>query len=155
MKKGIFALLFCLGVFICGTAQTKQKSIQELFYLMKDDSTSTKIMDSIMSIIANKTNQEMDSTTRANSKTKMKAMISSVSKIIAKVKEDRLNLYDRYFTQDEINQMIVFYKSPAGRKYVRMKPEITKEIVLKVMKEYLPEMEQEKKAKQREQKEDD
>jgi uncharacterized protein len=155
MKKGTFVLFFCLGVFTGSYAQTKKESIKELFHLMRDDSTSTKIMDSIMPMIANKTNQEMDSTTRAKSQEKMKAMISSVSKIIAKVKEDRLNLYDRYFTQDEIKEMIVFYKSPVGHKYIHVKPVIIKEIVMKVMKEYLPEMEKEKKAKQGKEKEED
>jgi len=43
--------------------------------------------------------------------------------------------------------MIVFYKSPAGRKYVRTTPEITKEIVMKVITEYLPQMEKDKKDK--------
>jgi len=147
MKKVTIVLLFCLGVFTGSMAQTKQESIRELFHLMRDDSTSLKIMNSMVPMLTQKTSQDMDSTARTKSQESMKSIMAAVTMIIAKVKDDRLKLYDRYFTQDEINEMIVFYKSPAGRKYVSVKPEITKEIVMKVFKEYLPEMEKEKKAK--------
>jgi len=155
MKRVTFVLFFCLGVFSFSTAQTKQESIQELFHLMKDDSTSRKMMETIMPMFTKKSNQEMDSTAKAKSQESMQAMMEMVKKIISKVKEDKLKLYDRYYSQEEINELIVFYKSPAGRKYVRVTPEITKEIVMKVVKEYLPQMEKDKKAKQEKQEEAD
>ncbi len=43
--------------------------------------------------------------------------------------------------------MIVFYKSPAGQKYVSTNPEITKELVMKVMQEYVPAMKESMKKK--------
>jgi len=122
MKKVTIVLLFCLGVFTGSMAQTKQESIRELFHLMRDDSTSLKIMNSMVPMLTQKTSQDMDSTARTKSQESMKSIMAAVTMIIAKVKDDRLKLYDRYFTQDEINEMIVFYKSPAGRKYVSVKP---------------------------------
>ena len=122
---------------------------------MKDDSTTTKIIHSMMPMFVKGMDQKMDSTVKAKSQEKVKAIMEMVKKIIVKVREDKLNLYDKYFTREEIDDMIAFYKSPVGRKYVSMKPEITKEIVMKVMKEYLPEMEKEKNAKQEKQKEAD
>jgi len=154
MKKRAFVLFFCLGVFTFSFGQTKKDSIRELFHLMKDDSTTTKVMDSLMPLLTKKMNQETDSTAKAKAQVKMKAMMEMVKTVISKVKEDRLNLYDQYYTQQDIDDMIVFYKSPAGRKYVRITPIITKEIVMKVLKEYLPQMENDKKEIKEEQKEE-
>jgi uncharacterized protein len=147
MKKVTFILFFCLGIVTCSFGQTKRDSIKELFHLMKDDSTTKKVTDSLMPLLTKKMGMEKDSTAKAKSQEKMKAMLEMVKTIISKVKEDRLNLYDKYYTQQDIDAMIVFYKSPAGRKYVRTTPEITKEIVMKVITEYLPQMEKDKKDK--------
>jgi len=146
MKKVTFALFFCFGVFTCMYGQTKKDTIKELFQLMKDDSTSTKLMDSLLPVLTQKGNQEMDSTAKAKVQEKIQAIMIPVKKIIQRVQEDRLNLYDKYFTQEEIDDMIAYYKSPAGRKFVHMKPEITKEIVMKVITEYLPEMKKDMKG---------
>jgi hypothetical protein len=141
MKKGTLLLLFCLGIFAHTYSQTKQESIKELFHLMKDDSTSTKMMEGMMpAFMGQKMNQEMDSTAKAKAQEKMKVIMESVKKMITLIKDDKMKLYDKYFTQAEINDMIAFYKSPTGRKYVSTSPEITKEIMMKVMKEYVPEM---------------
>ena len=148
-------MFFCLGAFTFSFGQTKKDSIRELFHLMKDDSTATKVMDSLMPLLTKKMNQEKDSTAKAKVQVKMKAVMEMVKTIISKVKEDRLNLYDKYYTQQDIDAMIVFYKSPAGRKYVHTTPEITKEIVMKVIKEYLPQLEKDKKDKRAEQKEEE
>ena len=155
MKKGAFVLFFCLGAFTFSFGQTKKDSIRELFHLMKDDSTATKVMDSLMPLLTKKMNQETDSTAKVKAQVKMKAVMEMVKTVISKVKEDRLNLYDQYYTQQDIDEMIVFYKSPAGRKYVRITPIITKEIVMKVIKEYLPQLEKDKKDKRSEQKEEE
>jgi len=147
MKKRTFALFFCLVLFTCSYAQTKQESIKELFHLMKDDSTATKMLDTLMPLFTQKTNQEMDSTAKAKSQEKLKGLMDMVMKIIVQVKEDKLKLYDQYYTQEEINDLIAFYKSPVGRKYVHVSPEITKAIVMKVIKEYVPEMQKSMKDK--------
>jgi hypothetical protein len=43
--------------------------------------------------------------------------------------EDMLILHDKYFTQEEINDFIHFYKTPLGQKYINSTPEITKEMM--------------------------
>ena len=148
-------MFFCFGAFTFSFGQTKKDSIRELFHLMKDDSTATKVMDSLMPLLTKKMNQQTDSTAKVKAQVKMKAVMEMVKTVISKVKEDRLNLYDKYYTQQDIDAMIVFYKSPAGRKYVHTTPEITKEIVMKVIKEYLPQLEKDKKDKRAEQKEEE
>jgi uncharacterized protein len=36
-------------------------------------------------------------------------------------------IYNKYFTQKEIKQLIDFYQSPVGKKFVKVQPEIMKE----------------------------
>jgi hypothetical protein len=148
MKKVTWILFFCIGVFTYSYAQTKEESIRELFHLMKDDSTATKMLTTMLpTMMGNKMNQAVDSTAKAKTQATMKVIMESVQKMIASVKEDKVKLYDKYFTQEEINNMITFYKSPAGRKYVSVTPEITKEITMKIIQKYVPEMKEEMKAK--------
>jgi uncharacterized protein len=39
-----------------------------------------------------------------------------------------VSIYDKYFTDDDIRQMIQFYESPVGRKLVDKQPDITKDV---------------------------
>jgi hypothetical protein len=148
MKESTLILVLVIGLFSFSYAQTKEASIRKLFHLMKEDSTATKMLNSMLpAIVGNKMNQSMDSTEKAKTQATMKLIRESVKKIIALVKEDKVKLYDKYFTLEEINSMIMFYKSPAGRKYVSVTPEITKEITMKIIQRYLPEMKEEMKEK--------
>jgi uncharacterized protein len=152
MKRVTFVLFFCIGIFAGSYSQTKQESIKELIHLMKNDSAAIKVVNSMLPMLEKKMSQEMDSTAKAKTKESMKVAMESVKKIINLVREDKAKLYDQHFTQKEIDEMIVFYKSPVGRKYVSETPEITKELVIKVVKDYLPEMQKAMKAKKAEQK---
>jgi len=49
-------------------------------------------------------------------------------------------IYDKYFTEKEIKDFIVFYKSPSGQKYLSLSPEIMKEFMGTMMQKYMPEM---------------
>lgn len=155
MKKLTFVLFFCFGFLACTYSQTKQESIRELFQLMKQDSTVMKTFDSLAPMLAQKGNQPMDSVAKAKAEGSMMMVKGMVKVIISMVTEDKIKLYDRYYTQDEINQLIAFYKSPIGRKYVDTTPEITKDIVMKVLKDYLPDMQKKMNPKPEGQKDGD
>ncbi|MFT3752304.1 MAG: DUF2059 domain-containing protein [Paludibacter sp.] len=49
-------------------------------------------------------------------------------------------LYDKYFTEQDIKDFIVFYKSPAGQKYINVMPEITKYMMTNMMTNIIPGM---------------
>ena len=150
MKKLTFVLFFCFGLLTCGYSQTKQESIKELFQLMKQDSAIMKTFDSLIPMIAQKENQPMDSVAKEKAEGSMMMFRGMVKVIISMVNEDKIKLYDRYYTQDEINQLIAFYKSPIGRKYVTTSPEITKDIVMKILKD-LPDLKKKMNPKPEEQ----
>lgn len=142
MKKLTLVLFICLGVLANSFSQTtkKQELIKELFTVMQSDSANDKVMNSILPALMNQNqSQPKDSASVEKAKQVMSVVMETVKGLIEKVNADKVELYDKYFTEKEIKQMIAFYKSPAGKKYVETKPEITKEIVAKIMKDYLPE----------------
>jgi len=138
MKKLTFVLFFCFGLLASSFSQTKQESIRELFHLMKQDSALIKAFDTFGPMLAQKKNQPMDSVAKAKEQESMKQLMVIVKKVVDLVTEDKVKLYDQHYTQNEINDLISFYKSPVGRKYVATTPEITKDVVMKVLTEYLP-----------------
>jgi uncharacterized protein len=45
------------------------------------------------------------------------------------VEQIQLMLYDKYFTEEDLKALIVFYQSPAGSKFIRVTPQIARESV--------------------------
>ena len=140
MKKVTFALFFCFGLLTSTYSQTKQESIRELFQLMRQDSAVLKSFDSLAPMFIHKRNQPMDAEAKAKSQETINMLRQMTKVIIDMVTEDKVKLYDKNYSQEEINKLIEFYKSPVGQKYVNTTPGITNEIMTKVLKEYLPEL---------------
>lgn len=141
MKKTVFVLFLCISVFTNGFSQTKQESIKELFHIMKNDSMMNKMLDSMVPTMAGQMQSEMkDSVTRARSTDIMNISMQAVKGFIPQMMDDMALIYDKYFTEKEIKDFIVFYKSPSGQKYLNLSPEIMKEFMGTMMKKYMPEM---------------
>jgi len=51
-----------------------------------------------------------------------------------------VDLYDKYFTQSEINDYITFYKSPSGQKFLKATPDLQKDMMNILMQKYMPDM---------------
>ena len=68
--------------------------------------------------------------------------ISEEAKLMSKnlLEEEMLALYDKHFTHQEIKDLIWFYESPTGKKIIEKSPELTKEIMTKMMSKHLPEL---------------
>ena len=140
MKKGFLAFAFCLLIVSGSFAQTKQESIKQLFHIMKTDSITEQMFTSILSPMINQT-QLKDSVSQAHFKEKMNSMMQIMKNISKRMlNEDMLILHDKYFTQEEINDFIYFYKTPSGQKYINSTPEITKEMMTIMMQKYMPEI---------------
>jgi hypothetical protein len=39
-------------------------------------------------------------------------------------------IYDKYYTETDIDQLIEFYKSPVGKKMIEVQPQLTQESML-------------------------
>ena len=141
MKISIFLVLFSLcfssGVF----AQSKQESIKELFLIMKNDSMMNKMLDSMVPSMAKQMQlQVKDSVASAISVNIMNVSMQTVKGFIPQMMDDMALIYDKYFTEKEIKDFIVFYKSPSGQRYLSLSPEIMKEFMGTMMQKYMPEI---------------
>jgi uncharacterized protein len=63
------------------------------------------------------------------------------------INEDMVTLYDKYYTQNEINDFIIFYKSPSGQKFTKVSPDIQKDLMMVMMQKYMPEIQKTIKTK--------
>ena len=152
MKKVILVLMFCLPVLMTNSfSQTKQELIKELFKLMQQDSMMDKMFSSMIPSIMNQMKSQFptkDSLANVRSNEMMKFTLQTVKEITKKMDdEDMVGLYDKYFSQSEINDYIVFYKSPSGQKLLKVTPDVTKDIMMIMMQKYMPEIQNTIKAK--------
>jgi hypothetical protein len=142
MKKVILAAAFCFFAFVSGYSQTKQESIKELFKVMQTDSLMAKTFDAIISgSMANFQGITKDSAANAASNVMMKSMMKNLKVMMKKmIDEDMVSLYDKYFTQNDINAYITFYNSPSGQKFLKVTPDLQKDLMNVMMKKYMPEI---------------
>lgn len=150
MKKVILVLMICIPS-LMGYSQTKQESIKELFHVMQQDSIMDKMFSSMIPSMINQMKSqhpENDSLANARSNEMMKAMMQTTRLIMKKMMdEDMVALYDKYFSQKEINDYIAFYKTPSGQKFIKVTPDISKDLMEIMMQKYVPEIQNAVKTK--------
>jgi len=149
MKKSIFLLLLSVCFFLTGFAQTtKQESIKELIHIMRNDSMMNKTIDSMIPVMVNQMQSQMkDSTAKARSMEIATMAMESAKEMMPKMMDEMATSYDKYFTEQEIKDFITFYNTPAGQKYISVMPEMMKDLMGNMMKNYIPEMKKSMDAK--------
>ena len=149
MKKVILVSVFCFVAFINGYSQTKQASIKELFHVMQTDTLMDKMFTSMIpGMLKQMQGQITDSVSRTRAEEMTNSVIETIKGISKKmIDEDMVVLYDKYFTQNEINDFISFYKTPSGQKFIKVSPDIQKDLISIMMQKYMPEMQNAMKAK--------
>ena len=157
MKK-IIVIIATLTAFIDGQAQTQQKkeSIKLLFHLMKQDSLIDKTIDVMTASMSQMTARFKDSTVNtdtANSvdmnelsinmnRTMAKSMERTKEVMKKLMDEEMVDIYDKYFTQQEINDFIAFYRSKSGQKMIDRIPDIQKDAMTIISKKFTSEFQQ-------------
>lgn len=56
--------------------------------------------------------------------------------------EDMTVLYDKYYTESDIKDLVTFYKSTAGKKMIAISPDLNKEMMMILVTKYIPEIQQ-------------
>lgn len=145
MKKNILVLMFCLPVFISNSySQTKQESIRELLKVMHQESIIDKMYISVIPSMMSQIKSQFpanDSIANVRSNERMKSSMQNIKNITKKMlDEDMVEIYDKYFTQSEINDYIAFYKSPSGQKFILTTPDVSRDLMTIMMQKYMPEI---------------
>ena len=145
MKKIILFVLAISSFTIHSTAQSKKESIKVLFKLMQQDSIVKKTFDvmtsSMIASVATEMNDSADQKMQA--KIMAKSMEASQKIAMKMINEDLVDIYDKYFTQEEINDFIVFFKSKSGQKMVSRSTDIQKDVMQIMTAKYTPDIQAE------------
>jgi hypothetical protein len=142
MKKPILLVIIFVATTFTSFSQTKRESIKELFHLMQTDSTMEKTFAAIVPAIMTQIPKEYKDSTKLAQMTQFMNSLFTSSKVMCKkmLDEDLVVIYDKLFTENEINDLIVFYKTPTGKKMIEKLPEMQKEITTMLMQKYMPEL---------------
>ena len=117
---------------------TKKENIKNLFILMHQDSLIIKTIDAMtssmvktMSMVFNDTiytNHGVD-VSKISQKLMERSMKRSKENALQLLNEDMVDIYDKYFTVEEIEDFAVFYRSKSGQKLLNQTPAISKDVM--------------------------
>ena len=132
MKKLFIILMLIFSMSITGfSAETsKQKKIKELFQIMDIQATTNEMSQMILN----------DTGNMSLSKNQRAALQKEMQSMMDYVLNKQAELYDKHFTEQEIDDILNFYKTPAGKKIIEETPKITKELFTDLMENYYPDM---------------
>ena len=132
MKKLFIITLLIFSMCITGfSAETpKQKKIKELFQVMDIQATTNEMSQMILN----------DEGSMNLSKNQKAALQKEMKSMMDYVLNKQAELYDKHFTEQEIDDILNFYKTPAGKKVIEETPKITKELFTDLMENYYPDM---------------
>ena len=115
MRRFVFAVLFVVGMGVSGVfGQTKNDDIVKLLRVSGADKMSSQIFDAMIA-------QFKPLAPNANwAEIKRKANLDGLL-------YECVPVYDKYYTHDDIKQLIKFYESPLGKKLVETSPLVMNE----------------------------
>ncbi len=155
MKKLTLIFTICLMSILSAQAQSKHESVLKLINLMQQDAMVDKMFEGMSSSFsAQLQSQAKDSAAQVKAKAMMDAMFGSIKGITKKlINEDMVTLYEKYFTETDIQSYIRFYQSPSGKKMITVMPDMQKDIMNIMMTKYIPELKTTMEKKEKELKE--
>ena len=153
MKKLLLIAVFSLFAANALFAQkAKKETVQELMNVMQIDSTMDKTFSTMIpSLISSMKDMYLDSNKSDAYNDGFSEMYDALtSELLPIIKgitkkmldEDFVEMYQKFFTEQEINDFIKFYKSPAGHKYIEVTPQMTTEMTGIMMRKYMPLMQE-------------
>lgn len=145
------ALFFTLTTQGYSQDSTKKEKIKTLFALMHQDSLMIKTIDAMTtSMVKNMTAMFKDTSytkmgidiSKMTQKLMEKSMQRSKENAMKLLNGDMVDIYDKYFTMQEIDDFSVFYKSKSGQKMLNQMPDITKDIMTVMTTKYQTDFQQ-------------
>ena len=120
MKKSLLILSFCILTFSANAQNsTKTEKIKQLLELTGSGKLGIQMMNQMMSSFKN-----------SYSKVNEQFWEDFKSEINANDIENMiLPIYDKYYTESDIDQLITFYNSPIGKKMINTMPLVMQESI--------------------------
>jgi hypothetical protein len=146
MKRLAFllCLLFCLPPTAHADAASKHAKVQEMLELLRIDRAMDQVMNMVQQQATADTNAQL---TGKGASEDQKARVDAFQKQLFQFVEDQIgwksmqndyiDMYSQTFTEDEIDGILAFYKSPAGAALIAKTPELTSKASVLVAKKML------------------
>lgn len=144
MKNVILTFSLVLIICLSGYSQTKQENLKELFTIMQIDKIMDKMYSSMIPVMQAQMKKVVpDSLQTSELKVKMDGTMKVVMEESKKMASDFLNndmigIYDKNFSEQEVKELLAFYKSPIGLKMVEKQPAMQQETMQIMMTKYIP-----------------
>lgn len=165
LTRIFYALLFILlplcaaDTFAQGVSAEKKELIRELLVVTDASKNATAIMDSMISQVQkdlletmNQIGESSQALTAAERAERRRLIIEGAQRSADRLKElfkQRVNysqlvedvsyeLYDKYYTADELRDLTVFYKSATGQKAIKIMPQMFAESMAKTSERLTP-----------------
>jgi uncharacterized protein len=131
--------------------QIKKDKIKALFVLMHQDSLIIKTLDGMSSAMVKNMSAMFNDTTytnhgidvsKINQKLMEKSMAKSKENALQLLNEDMVDIYDKYFSAEEIDDFTKFYTSTSGQKLLNKTPDISKDVMAIMSAKYQKDFQQ-------------
>lgn len=140
MNKSLacFILLLFIAFQLNAQSLTKQEKIKLLFVEMHQDSIVIKTLNALGENMRNQMKTVLENPAykiegmdnkKLMDKIAEKSIERSKQNALKMLNEDLVSIYDKNFTEEEIDAYRVFYQSKAGKKMIEKTPDISKEIM--------------------------
>ena len=118
MKKIFFTALICMLAYITyGQTSTKTEKVRQLLELMGSGKLAEQVASQMITLFQN-AYTDVDKQFWDEFSKEMKT---------AELLELIVPIYEKYYTEEEVEQLVTFYKTPLGKKVTESLPMITQE----------------------------
>ena len=124
MKKIMFCVCLCWILPLISPAQSNdyQKTVEELLVVSGSGEVLQQTIPRIFALLKQQTPGVADAYWEEAEKEITQTASSELAAMMAPV-------YQKYLTQEELNEIIAFYKTPSGRKLAEVSPRISTEML--------------------------
>lgn len=147
MKKAILISVLSLLFHTNANAQEKKDDLKKLFKLINSEKMMEGISTNIIASI--KANAKINSNDGEKNKFEnyMGFVTDEMKEMMKQMNEDLILIYDKHFTDKEVKDLVAFYESESGKKFIEKTPEISGEFMSLMMTKYMPPFQEKIKAK--------
>ncbi len=119
-SSAIFIAVFLVSLLAHASPERHLKAVHELFQVMEVEKSVNGSLDATASMLAAQTEDP------GKAKPRMQKFVLATVGFKA-IEEDMAKIYQKYFAETEVQDLIKFYKTPAGKKFARIQPLLFKE----------------------------
>jgi hypothetical protein len=147
MKSILVSLIIGVTLLSCASSvradeASKSAKAEELLQLTQGDQMM-KMMEPMMKGMRAQMDKDMSAEQRAKVGEMQGKMMELVAGSLSKVKPALVKVYTDTYTEEEIDGILAFYKSPAGKGFLQKMPEVMQRsmpVMMKMMGDLQPEI---------------